>query len=122
RRSSKSTSEAERVMAAGSTRTFTDGNFDQDVLRAETPVLVDFWGERCPACDALAPRLDALAAELGGKASVGKVKVEDNPAVTIKYRIRGIPALLLFKDGELVDTMLGGGDRSELRALVEKHL
>jgi thioredoxin 1 len=109
-------------MAADQTRTFTDDNFEQDVLRAATPVLVDFWGERCPSCDVLAPQIDALAAELDGKASIGKLKVEDNPTVTMRYRIRGIPALLVFKDGELVDTMLGASGKSELRALVEKHL
>jgi thioredoxin 1 len=109
-------------MAAGSTRTFTDTNFEQDVLRAGTPVLVDFWGDRCHYCDTIAPHIDALAAELDGKASIGKLKVEDNPAVTMRYRIRGIPALLVFKDGELVDTMLGAAGKSELRALVEKHL
>jgi thioredoxin 1 len=109
-------------MAADHTRTFNDENFEQDVLQARTPVLVDFWGERCPSCDVIAPHIDALAAELSGKASIGKLKVEDNPAVTVRYRILGIPALLVFKGGELVDTALGARDKSALRALVEKHL
>jgi thioredoxin 1 len=109
-------------MAAEHLQILTDANFDQAVLRAATPVLVDFWGERCPACDAIAPHVAALASELNGQATIGKLKVEDNPAITVRYRIRGIPALLVFKDGELVDTALGARSKTDIRALVEKHL
>lgn len=109
-------------MASETVRTLTDANFDATVLQAETPVLVDFWGERCAACDAIAPHLDRLASELAGQATIGKLKVEDNPAITMRYRIRGIPALLVFKGGELVDTALGASDKGRIRELVEKHL
>lgn len=109
-------------MASDKVRTLTDANFDATLRESAAPVLVDFWGERCPACDALAPQLDRAAAELDGRATIAKLKVEDNPEMTVRYRIRGIPSLLVFKGGELVDTALGSRDAQSIRGLVEKHL
>jgi thioredoxin 1 len=109
-------------MASEKTQTFTDANFQQDVLSASTPVLVDFWAEWCGPCRMIAPHVDAVATELDGKAKVGKLNVDDNPAVVSRYSIRGIPALLLFKGGELVDSLVGATDKTRIKALVEKHL
>ena len=109
-------------MASEKTQTFTDANFQQDVLSASTPVLVDFWAEWCGPCRLIAPHVDAVATELDGKAKIGKLNVDENPAVVSKYSIRGIPALLLFKGGELVDSLVGATDKTRIKALVEKHL
>jgi thioredoxin 1 len=109
-------------MASEKTQTFTDANFQQEVLSASSPVLVDFWADWCGPCRMIAPHVDAVATELEGKAKIGKLNVDDNPAVVSKYSIRGIPALLLFKGGELVDSLVGATDKARIKALVEKHL
>jgi thioredoxin 1 len=109
-------------MASEKTQTFTDSNFQTEVLSASTPVLVDFWAEWCGPCRMIAPHVEAVATELDGKAKIGKLNVDDNPAVVSKYSIRGIPALLLFKGGELVDSLVGATDKTRIKALVEKHL
>ena len=109
-------------MASEKTQTFTDANFQQEVLSASQPVLVDFWAEWCGPCRMIAPHVDAVATELDGKAKIGKLDVDENPAVVSKYSIRGIPALLLFKGGELVDSLVGATDKTRIKALVEKHL
>jgi thioredoxin 1 len=109
-------------MASEKTQTFTDANFQQEVLSASNPVLVDFWAEWCGPCRMIAPHVDAVATELDGKAKIGKLNVDENPAVVSKYSIRGIPALLLFKGGELVDSLVGATDKTRIKALVEKHL
>ena len=109
-------------MASEKTQTFTDANFQQEVLSQASPVLVDFWAEWCGPCRMIAPHVDAVASELDGKAVIGKLNVDDNPAVVSKYSIRGIPALLLFKGGELVDQLVGATDKTRIKALVEKHL
>jgi thioredoxin 1 len=109
-------------MASEKTQTFTDANFQQEVLSQANPVLVDFWAEWCGPCRMIAPHVDAVATELDGKAVIGKLNVDENPAVVSKYSIRGIPALLLFKGGELVDSLVGATDKTRIKALVEKHL
>jgi thioredoxin 1 len=109
-------------MASEKTQTFTDANFQQAVLSAPTPVLVDFWAEWCGPCRMIAPHVEAVATELDGKAVIGKLNVDENPAIVSKYSIRGIPALLLFKGGELVDSLVGATDKTRIKALVEKHL
>jgi thioredoxin 1 len=109
-------------MASEKTQTFTDANFQQEVLSQSSPVLVDFWAEWCGPCRMIAPHVDAVATELDGKAVIGKLNVDENPAVVSKYSIRGIPALLLFKGGELVDSLVGATDKTRIKALVEKHL
>ena len=109
-------------MASEHIQTFTDGNFDADVLQAGTPVLVDFWAEWCGPCRAMEPSITALAGDYVGKISVGKLNVDDNPCVTMRYMVRGIPTVILFKGGEIVDQVVGLVDKGTLKQMVDKHL
>lgn len=109
-------------MASEKVRTFTDGDFDESVLKAASPVLVDFWAEWCAPCRRLAPTVDALAAELDGRLVVGKMNVDENPLVPNRYSIRGIPTLLLFKGGQIVESVVGLTDKDSLKRTIEKHL
>ena len=90
-----------------------DATFDQEVLKSEQPVLVDFWAVWCGPCKAIAPIVDGLAAAFAGKLKVAKVNVDENGAAPSRYGIRGIPALLFFKDGKVVDQMVGLNPRAE---------
>ena len=109
-------------MAAENTLTFTDVAFDQDVLKSDTPVLVDFWAPWCGPCKAMAPTVDAIAAEYAGKVKVGKMNTDDNPGTAMRYGIRGIPTLLLFKDGKVVDQRVGAMPKPEVLKMLEPHL
>ena len=109
-------------MASDAVVTFTDANFDADVLKSETPVLVDFWATWCAPCKAIAPLIDTVAADYAGKVKVGKVNVDENPATPSKYGVRGIPTLILFKDGQIVDQVVGAVPKSQLEALLAKAL
>jgi thioredoxin 1 len=110
-------------MASEHVQTFTDANFEQTVLKQSAPVLVDFWAEWCGPCRMIAPTIDQVASELAGKAVIGKLNVDDNPGVTGRYSIRGIPALLVFKGGELVDSLAGAGhSKQQIKATIEKHI
>lgn len=96
----------------------TDSNFDNEVLTSDTPVLVDFWAEWCGPCRMIGPVVEELASDYAGKVKVGKVDVDSNPEVSVKYGIRSIPALLIFKDGEVVDQIIGAVPKTQL----VKHL
>lgn len=103
------------------TITVTDGNFDQDVLRSETPVLVDFWADWCGPCKALNPTVKALADDYQGRLRVAKVNVDENPAVAARYGIRSIPTLVLFKDGKSQQTTVGVQSKDQLSRMIDSH-
>jgi thioredoxin 1 len=109
-------------MAGKNTLDFTDSSFDQDVVNAETPVLVDFWAEWCGPCKMIAPAVDAFAEEFAGKVKVGKVNVDENAATAQRFNIRGIPTLLLFKGGKVVEQRVGAVGKGELVRMVEPHV
>jgi thioredoxin 1 len=109
-------------MASDNVATFTDANFDAEVLQSAIPVLVDFWATWCAPCKAIAPTLDTLADEYAGKIKVGKVNVDENPATPSKYAVRGIPTILLIKGGQVVDQVVGAVPKSQLEALINKAL
>ena len=95
-------------------------DFDTAVLRSPTPVLVDFWAEWCGPCKMIAPVLEELAGELGGKAQIVKINIDDNPQVAGQYGIMSIPTLLLFKDGQVVDQVVGMKSKRDLAQMVER--
>jgi thioredoxin 1 len=109
-------------MASEHVHTFTDGNFDSNVLKSGRPVLVDFWAEWCGPCRAMEPSINALATDYVGKVDVGKLNVDDNPSITMRYMVRGIPAIMLFKGGQMVDQIVGLVDKTALKQMVDKHL
>lgn len=99
-----------------------DATFDQEVLRSEQPVLVDFWAVWCGPCKAIAPIVDGLAATYAGKLKVAKVNVDENGATPSRYGIRGIPTLLLFKDGKVADQIVGYVPQDVIEQKVQKLL
>ena len=109
-------------MASEKLATFTDGNFETSVLGAPVPVLVDFWAEWCGPCRALAPTIDALAHDYGPKVSIGKLNVDENPEVTMRYMVRGIPTVMLFKGGQIVDQVVGLADKGVLKQMIDRHM
>lgn len=109
-------------MASEKVMVLDDNNFEAEVIQSSVPVLVDFWASWCAPCKAIAPLVDALASEYEGKVKVGKVNVDESPATPAKYGIRGIPTLILFKDGKMVDQVVGAVPKSQLEALIKKAL
>jgi len=100
----------------------TDANFDELVLKSDKPVLIDFWAEWCGPCRMVGPLVEELSKEYEGKAVVGKVNVDHNPAISMKFGIRNIPALLFFKNGEIVDKQIGAVPKSVLADKLNKQL
>ena len=99
---------------------FTDQNFDQEVVKNEGPVLVDFWAPWCGPCQMMGPIIDELAKEMEGKFKIGKVNVDENPEVSSKYEIMSIPALKVFKDGKVIKDFVGAQNKMILKSELEK--
>ena len=101
---------------------FTDAEFGSDVLSSETPVLVDFWAEWCGPCRMIGPIVEEIANEYSGRIKVGKMNVDNNPEVPPKYGIRGIPTMLLFKDGAVQATKVGALSKANLNAFLDSNI
>jgi thioredoxin 1 len=112
----------ERLMAAEGIVEVTDTNFDSDVLKADQPVLVDFWAAWCGPCRALAPIVDEIASSYRGRVKVGKMDVDKNNATPQRYGIRGIPTLLIFKGGQVREQIVGYVPKETIQKALEKHL
>jgi thioredoxin 1 len=94
--------------------TFTDNNFEQEVINSDKPVLIDFWAVWCGPCKIIAPIVEELASEYEGKAKIGKLDVDENNQTSIKYGVRSIPTLLIFKDGKVKDTIIGAVPKAQI--------
>jgi len=109
-------------MAGANTLTFTDAAWDKEVLNSDVPVLVDFWAEWCGPCRMMSPTIDAIATDYQGRIKVGKLNVDENGATGMRYNIRGIPTLLLFKGGSVVEQKVGAVGKLEVQKMIEAHL
>jgi thioredoxin 1 len=109
-------------MASDLIKHISDQSFEADVLQAATPVLVDYWAEWCGPCKMIAPILDEVATTYSGKLQIAKMNVDENQAIPAKFGIRGIPTLMLFKNGELAATKVGALSKSQLMAFIDQQL
>lgn len=109
-------------MGGRNTLQFTDQNFEVEVLKSDKPVLVDFWAEWCAPCRMMAPAVEAIAAEYEERAKVGKLNVDENQSVAFRYNIRGIPTLLLFKNGEVQEQFVGATSKDAIARMLERYL
>ena len=100
----------------------TDSSFDQDVLQSERPVLLDFWAEWCGPCKAIAPLLEEIAGEYAGKVTVAKMNVDENPKTPMRFNVRSIPTLILFKNGKAEGQKIGAGRKAEFAAFLDGKL
>ena len=101
---------------------FTDSNFDAEVLASDIPVLVDFWAEWCGPCKMISPALEEIAKEMDGRIQIAKMNIDDNPMTPQKYGVRGIPTLMLFRDGQVAATKVGAVPKNQLQEWVESVL
>jgi thioredoxin 1 len=99
----------------------TDSNFESEVLQAGRPVLVDFWAPWCAPCRMIAPTVEAIAQEYEGSATVTKLNVDENPSISQRFGIKGIPTMILFKDGREAERMVGAGSKEALSRLIDRH-
>lgn len=109
-------------MAGLNTLTLSDASFDIDVLNSEVPVLVDFWAEWCGPCRMMEPTIDAIATDYNGRVRVGKLNVDDNGNIATRYGIRGIPTLLLFKGGKVIEQRVGAVGKTDVQKMLDTHL
>ena len=100
----------------------TDSSFEEDVLNSQTPVLVDYWAEWCGPCKTIAPILDEVAKEYSGRLKIAKINVDQNQSVPTKYGVRGIPTLMLFKNGNVEGQLVGARSKSQLAAFIDSNL
>jgi thioredoxin 1 len=100
----------------------TDSSFQKDVLGASGPVVVDFWAEWCGPCKQIAPALEEISAEMGDRVTIAKINIDDNPETPSNYGVRGIPTLMLFKNGEVADTKVGALPKSQLLQWIEQNI
>jgi thioredoxin 1 len=113
---------SEAFMSSDLIKHVSDASFEQDVIQSDKPVLVDYWAEWCGPCKMIAPFLDTAASHFGDKLQVAKMNVDENRAVPAKFGIRGIPTLMIFKNGELADTKVGALSQSQLTEFINKNL
>ena len=99
-----------------------DASFETEVLNASEPVVVDFWAEWCGPCRQMTPTIDTLATEYEGKAKIGKLNVDENGQTAMRYNVRGIPTLLLFKGGKIVEQKVGAIGKSEVQKMLDAHV
>ena len=104
------------------TKPVTDASFEQDVLKSDKPVLVDFWAEWCQPCKQIAPSLEALAEELGDRVQIVKLNIDENAKAPSQYGVRGIPTLMLFKNGNVEATKVGAVSKSQLTAFIDSNI
>ena len=104
------------------TKAITDSSFEGDVLKADGPVLVDFWAEWCGPCKMIGPALEEISDELVGKVTIAKLNIDDSPDAPAKYGVRGIPTMILFNNGAPVETKVGAAPKSQLKAWLEQSL
>ena len=104
------------------TKAITDASFQTDVLDSDTPVLVDFWAEWCGPCKMIGPSLEEISDELAGKVVIAKINIDENPDAPGKYGVRGIPTMILFKNGEIAETKVGAAPKSALKGWLEGAL
>ena len=109
-------------MAGHDTLEFTDQNFEEEVLKSEKTVLVDFWAEWCGPCRMMGPAVESIAADYAGRAKVGKLNVDQNQSVASRYNIRSIPTLLLFKNGQIQDQIIGAKPKDFIARLLDKNI
>ena len=107
---------------ADATVAVTDQSFDDVVVNAAKPVLLDFWADWCGPCKAVGPVLESLAGEFGKQITIAKMDVDSNPQMPSKFGIRSIPTMIMFKDGEAVETMIGAQPKAAIQTMIEKHL
>ncbi len=100
----------------------TDPSFEEEVLKSQQPVMVDFWAEWCAPCKMIAPILDELAAQYQDKLTIAKMNIDDNQTTPQTYGVRGIPTLILFKDGDVLATKVGASSKSQLEAFIDSHI